>query len=63
MTIVIQFTNGKLGYLCKEKPHFIQITLDKMKPKQNGNMEYGLRSPLLEVVEGYVDGRRENLRR
>ncbi len=34
-----------------------------MKPKQNENMEYGLRSPLLEVVEGYGDGRRENLRR
>ncbi len=34
-----------------------------MKPKQNGNIEYGLQSPLLEVVERYVDGHRENLRR
>ncbi len=32
-----------------------------MRPKQNGNMEYGLRSQLLEVVEGYGDGHRKNL--
>ncbi len=63
MTIIVQFTNGKLGYLYKEKPHFIQIRLNEMKPKQRENIEYGLQSPLLEVVEGYVYDRRKNLRR
>ncbi len=63
MTIIIKFTNDKLGYIYKEKPHFILIRLNEMKPKQGENIEYGLRSPLLEVVEGYGCGRRENLRR
>ncbi len=63
MTIIVQFTNGKLGYLYKENPHFIQIRLNKMKPKQRKNIEYGLQSPLLEVVEGYVYDCRKNLRR
>ncbi len=63
MTIIIKFTNNKLGYLYKETPHFIQIRLNEMQPKQGENMEYGLRSLLLEVVEGYGGGRRENLRR
>ncbi len=62
MTIIVQFTNSKSGYLYKEKPHFIQIRLNEMNPKQRGNIGYGLRSPLLEVVEGYVDDRRKNLR-
>ncbi len=63
MTIIIKFTNDKLEYLYKEKPHFIQIRLNEMKPKQGGNIEYGLRSPLLELGEGYGGGCRENLQR
>ncbi len=63
MTIIVQFTNDKLGYLYKGKPHFIQISLNEMKLKQRGNIEYGFRSPLLKVVEGYVDEHRKNLRR
>ncbi len=63
MTIIMKFTNDKLGYLYKEKPHFIQIRLNEMKPNQGENIEYGLLSPLLEVVEGYSGGRRENLRK
>ncbi len=63
MTIVVHFTNGKLRYLYKEKTHFIQLRQNEMEHKQNRNMEYGLRSHLLEVVEGYGDGHRENLRR
>ncbi len=34
-----------------------------MKPKHRENIEYGLRSPLLEVVERYHYGCRKNLRR
>ncbi len=34
-----------------------------MKPNQGENVEYGFRSPLLEVVEGYGCVHRENLRR
>ncbi len=32
MTIIVKFTNDKLGYLYKEKPHFIQTRLNEMKP-------------------------------
>ncbi len=63
MTIIVKFTNGKLGYLNKEKPHFIQIRLNEMKPKQRENIEIGHWSPLLEVVEGYGYDLRKNLRR
>ncbi len=34
-----------------------------MKPNYGENMEYGLRSPLLGVVEGYSGVPRENLQR
>ncbi len=34
-----------------------------MKPKQRENIEYDLRSPLLEVVEGYGYDHIKNLRR
>ncbi len=63
MIIIVKFTNCKLGYLYKEKPHFIQKRLNEMKPKQRENIGYDLRSPLLEVGEEYVDDHRKNLRR
>ncbi len=63
ITIIVKFTNGKLGYLYKDKPHFVQIRLNDMKSKQRENIEYGLWSPLLKVVEGYVYDHRKNLQR